>query len=274
MAAKWDPRITLGIVNTQAAGLTCVATINSGGRRCQNRLNSDDKDQILSRIDNMPEIAPTKPATEAATLRKIALGSFCRHHNDEVHVANAVREWQRALTAARAALAIITRLQSEGIEDVDDPEDDNNDSDISSTGGSDSEGESDDGHLPDGDDTTSTTISIGSDSNPEPNESPETENLREELARVTPELDELRQQLARATPEAEVEDLREQLERATLEREQVKLESEQIKRESAQFMRNNKKFRLENKRLRRMLDEVKRISTGLDAEPEVEERQS
>jgi predicted RNase H-like nuclease (RuvC/YqgF family) len=100
--------------------------------------------------------------------------------------------------------------------------------------------------LPNGDDTTSTTTSIGSDSNPEPNDSPETENLHEELARVT--------------PEAEVEDLRRQLERATLEREQFELENEQIKHE--------------NQRLHQRLDKVRRISAGLAAEPQGEEEQS
>jgi hypothetical protein len=230
-------------------------------------------DQILLEIDRLPKKAPAQPAIEVDTLKEIALGSFCWHHNGELYMANAVREWQRALTAARATLVIIERLKSLGIKDVDDTEDDSSDSDISSMGGDNSE-ESDDDHSPNGDDTTSSTISIGSDSNPEPNESLETKSLREELARVTPEvealraqierttpeLDELRQQLARAIPEAEVEDLRRQLERATLEREEVKLDKN--------------RFSHENKRLRRKLDEVRRITVGLDAGDEVEERQS
>ncbi|KAF7502919.1 hypothetical protein GJ744_004824 [Endocarpon pusillum] len=219
----------------------------------------------------MPETAPIDPTTEEATLKEIALHSFCSAHNDESHVANAVREWQRVLTAERAALARIRRLQSEGVGNIDDSKDDNKDSDISPTDGSDS----------DGDNTTNTATSIGSDSNSEPSRSPETEKLREELARVrpevqalraqiertTPELDELRQQLARAIPEAEFQDLREQLERATLESEQVRVENEQIRRESAQFV-------LHNRRLRQTLDVVRRVSAGLDAEPEVEEGQS
>jgi hypothetical protein len=277
MAVNWDPRITFGIINTEAVGLTCVATIKSGSRRCQQQLDSNNRDQFVSKIDTMPETAPANPATEETTLERIAPRSLCRHHNDEEQVANVMLAWQQVLTVERNRLAMIRKLQSEGIGDVNDSRDD-----------SDSESESDDGHSLDGDHTTSTTSSVDSDRNPEPNESPETRRLREELARFTPEVEalraqierttpelaELHQQLARATPETEVEDLRRQLERATLEKEQIQLESEQMRRENAQSMLDNEDLRLQTRRLQRTLDQVRRLSAGLDAEPEAEERPS
>ena len=288
MTANWDPRTTLGILNTQSVGFTCVASKNTGDRRCQKPICQGNKEEMLSEIDNMPETAPANPAPEAAALEKIALLSLCRDHRDDVHVANAVRRWQQALIAERAVLATTRALQSEGISNFDDSEDDDDDSDVSSLGSSDSDGDLNDGFLASGDDTTNTTISICSDSNPEPNESPETENLHEKLAQVTlearalreqlerdiPKLNELRQQVARATPEAEVEDLRRQLRRATPEREQLKLENDQIRHESAQSTLDNERYRHENQRLQQRLDRIRRISADLDAEPQGEEGQS
>lgn len=233
MAADWDPRTALGIVNVEAGNVTCFATIRSGERRCQRGLSKADKDEILSRVDDIPGTAPANATTEEATLREIAEYSFCSSHYD-VPADKAVREWQRALTAERAALARTSKLSSRGIGDVDDLQNDNT----------------------------------------EPCESPETKMLRKKLARVTPELNELRQQVARATPEADVEDLRKTLERATLEGRQVKQEKKQIKRESEQFRRDSERFRLENEELRRRLDAVKRASAGLDAEPKSEEGRS
>ena len=283
MIANWDPRTTLGILNTHSISFACVA--RRGDRRCQRPIDQGKKEDILPEIDNMPETAPANPALEAAALKKIALLSLCQDHRDSVHVANAVRRWQQALIATRAVLATTRALQSEGISNFDDSRDDDDDSAVSSLGSSDSDGDSDDGFPPNGDDTTSTTIS---NFNPEPNEAPETEELRERLAQVTleaealreqierttPQLNELRQQLARATPEAEVEDLRKQVERATPEMEQLKLESDQIRYESAQSMLDNERFRHENQRLEQRLDQISRICADLDAEPRSEEGQS
>jgi hypothetical protein len=225
----------------------------------------------------MLKTAPANSATEKTTLKIIARDSLCRYHRKKEYVTNAVSEWQQALTAERNKLARIRKLQSEGIGGVNDFRDDSN-----------SESESDDEHSLDGDHTTNTTSSVNSDCNPELNESLETRKLREKLARVTPEIEalraqmeqttpelaELHQQLARATPEAEVEELRRQLERATLEKEQIQLESEQMRRENAQSMLDNEDLRLQTRRLQRTLDQVRRISAGLDAEPEAEERPS
>lgn len=268
MALEWNPRHALGVI-TPDAGLTCVAT-SGDGSRCLKALNRGKRAQILSRIDSIPETAPADLNRERTRLENIALDSFCPDHSSDVREANAVSEWQRALTAERAALAIKRELQSIGIGDVI-PQDQNEDS--SSEDGSED--------MPDSADTTSTTIPTGGDSNFESNVSQEIEELHDNLAqvtlevetlrpqieRITPELDELRQQLARATPEAEVRDLHEQLERATLETDQLRHNSEEVKLE-------NEDFRLENRRLRRTLEAVRRISTNINAESMVEEEQT
>lgn len=251
MAVKWDSRAALGIISTQDAGFTCVAIKTGNSRsRCLTALSQEKRARILSNIDNRLKAAPVNRKKEMTVLEKIAEDSFCQNHNTPKHKANALLEWQQALTAERAALAIKRKLQSEGIDD----------SDNSSMDDSDSENELDDSHSPDDDDTTNTSLSTIINFDPESEELHEIRELRDRLAQVTLEAEELRQQIQRTTPE--LDDLRQQLMRATPEAEANGLH-EQLGRATA-----------ENRRLGQRLDAVRRISDSRNAEPEVDEIQS